>query len=393
MNSSTSVSAPTDRSGRAEADARWRITAIFFISAIASSTLNMRIPDLQLSAGINSVELGFVLMGQSIGALSVFPFVSRVIEATGTRPSILFGYLLTVLTGALLACSTNSLFMFLMLFLNGAVGNVSGIAINVEADRVEAMTGSRILSRCHGAWSASFFLFSLSAGFARSLGLSPFIHLWAIVPVFVFLTVFLVWPMHEAPPRKHNGSGRQAGFAWPTLAVLALVAFSLGSQILEVSARVWATIFLRDTFVVPAIVESSALPALVLTMAFGRLSADRWIDAYGPRRVAYWLSGVAFAGLTVVVLSENAYVAIAGFAISGLGIGALFPIAVSGAARLGDRSAAENVAAMTLIIQLVMMVAPMAIGAVAQGFSVRAAFGCMLPIMALGWVMSRILAR
>ncbi|MDR3496199.1 MAG: MFS transporter, partial [Ancalomicrobiaceae bacterium] len=393
MTSQTSALALADRSGQAAGDARWRIAAIFFINAIAGSTLNIRIPDLQIGAGISDVELGFVLMGQSIGALSVFPFVSRLIEAIGTRSVILVGYLLTVLTGALMTVSSSGLVMFLMLFANGAAGNVAGIAINVEADRVEAQTGSRILSRCHGAWSASFFLFSLAAGLFRSFGLSPTIHLWAIVPIFAVLTVALVVPMSEAPPRQHNGAARQSRFSWPTLAVVALVAFALGSQILEVSARVWATIYLRDAFNVAAIVESSALPALVLTMAIGRLSADRWIDAYGPRRVANLLSAVAFAGLAVVVVAPNAYVAIAGFAIAGLGLGALFPIAVSGAARLGDRSAAANVAAMTLIIQLVMMMAPMLIGAIAQGFGVRAAFGCMLPVLALSWVMARVLDR
>jgi hypothetical protein len=33
----------------------------------------------------------------------------------------------------------------------------------------------------------------------------------------------------------------------------------------------------------------------------------------------------------------------------------------------------------------------MTVGAVAQGFGVRAAFGCMLPVLALSWAMVRVL--
>ncbi|MDR3495477.1 MAG: MFS transporter [Ancalomicrobiaceae bacterium] len=371
--------------------ARWRIVAVFCLHAVVGAMLNIRIPDLQLQSGIDDGELGLVLMGAPAGALATFVFASRLIDGVGTRRVILACFLLMVLSAALLTASGNSLMMFGVLFINGGAMSLSNIAINVEADRVEATTGSRIMNRCHGAWSTTFFVFSLLAGIVRSFDVSPAVHLWTLVPIYAIAALAVVAPMSECPARAFGAPSRRLRFAWPTLAVVSLVGYSLGSQLLEGAARVWATIFLRDAFQVPAIVESFALPALVLAMAVGRLMADHWIDRHGPRRIAGVTSGVALAGLSVVVFANSAYLAIAGFALTGLGIGVVYPLMISAAARLGDRSAAENVAATTLVVQLLTLMAPMLVGQIAQGFGVRAAFGAILPFLVLAWVMSRVL--
>ncbi|MDR3374154.1 MAG: hypothetical protein P4L98_10535 [Ancalomicrobiaceae bacterium] len=381
--------ASVDRSGHAAA--RWRIVAVFCLHAIVGAMLYIRIPDLQLQAGIGDAELGRILMGAPTGALATFLFASRLIDGIGTRRVILASFLLTVASAALMTASGNGFVMFAVLLLNGGATSLSNIAINVEADRVEVATGGRIMNRCHGAWSTTFFVFSLAAGFIRSLGILPVVHLWALVPIYAFAALIVVVPMRECPARTFGARQQRLTIAWPTLAVFALVAYSLGSQLLEGAARVWATIFLRDAFEVPPIVESSALPALVLTMAMGRLMADRWIEAHGPRRIAGITSVIALVGFSVVVVAPSAYVALVGFALTGVGIGVVYPLMISAAARLGDRSAAENVAATTLLVQLLTLVAPMLIGEIAQGFGVRTAFAAILPFLLLATVMSRVL--
>jgi MFS family permease len=177
-------------------------------------------------------------------------------------------------------------------------------------------------------------------------------------------------------------------FALPSLLILALVAVGLGAELLEGAARVWATILLRDTFDVPAWMESSALPAMVVAMAIGRLVADGWIDRFGPVRVSRILLGIAFVGLLMVATAMHPLLVIVGFAITGAGICVIYPLSISAAARLGSGPASQNVATLTLIIQVVMLIAPMATGFIAQQFGVRAAFGAILPLLALGWLMA-----
>lgn len=371
---------------------RWRIIALFFVHALALGAIHTRIPDIQLQIGLSEAQLGLVLIGQPLGGLGMFLFSSRIIERVGTRRVILVMLPLVTISAALVTVLLNPIAMFALLAVNGVGFSLTNIAINVEADRIEAASGQRIMNTCHGAWSMGFLATSLLGVALRGFDIAPATHLWVMVPVIAALIWLVVAPMAVTPPRPHTGDvGKK--LAWPTLATLGLVAFGLGAGLTEGAARAWSIIFLRDSFEVAAWVESLALPALLLTMALGRLLADRWIDRFGPVLVARVLASVAIGGLLVLVFSPNAIMALAGFGLVGTGICVLYPLMLSAAARLGDRPASQNVAAATLIFQFVNLGAPVLIGAVAQAFDIRTAFAMLLPLLALTWAMAGKLSR
>jgi MFS family permease len=362
--------------------AHWRIIALFFTHALAAGAIHTRIPDLQELIGLTEGQLGLVLIGQPLGALSMFLFSSAIVERFGPRRMILWLLPIVVITAALATVLLNPVALFVLLALNGVGFSLTNIAMNVEADRVEAATSARVMNTCHGAWSVGFLLTSLLGAALRGLHVAPAIHLWALAPVLIGLIVLVVLPMPNMPPRPHAG-GAVRKLAWPTWATMGLVAFGLGAGLTEGASRAWSIIYLRDAFDVAPFIESLALPALLLSMAGGRLVADRFIDRYGPVRVARSLSALAVLGMLAIVLAPNAYAALAGFLAVGIGICVLFPLMLSAAARLGDRPASQNVAATTLIFQLVNLGAPVLIGSVAEGFGVRMAFAMLIPLLVL----------
>jgi hypothetical protein len=368
-------------------DVRWRIIAVFALQGVVPAMLNMRLPDLQLRAGLSEAGLGLVLMGGSIGALASFAVATRALEALGSRRLTIISYVLCALAAVGVASVTSGLAMFAFLAIVGATASLANIAINVEADRVEVATDRRVMNTCHGVWSVAFFLASTIAGLARGAGMDPVLHLWLLAPTYILATLVLALPMSECPARPFGGAARRR-FVWPTMAVLSLVAFGLGADLLDGAARIWATIYLRDAFDVSALLESMALPALFLAMAGGRLVADPWIDRLGPARVGQAALSVALVGLVVLVIAPTALVAIFGFALVGLGVSVIYPLMISGAARLGDRPAAENVAATTLLFQVIMLAAPVLIGTAAEALGLRMTFGLLLPLLVLGWVMA-----
>jgi len=366
---------------------RWRIVALFFVHALALGAIHTRIPDIQLALGLSEAQLGLVLIGQPLGALSMFLFASRIIERFSPRLVILVMMPLVTVSAAMITVIPNAIAMFGLLAVNGVGFSLTNIAINVEADRIEAASGARIMNTCHGAWSIGFLVTSLLGAALRGLDVAPWMHLWALVPVVGVLIAVVVAPMPVTPARAHAGDNKRR-LAWPTLATLGLVAFGLGAGLSEGAARAWSIIYLRDSFEVAAWIESLALPALLVTMSVGRLLADRWIDRFGPVRVARALASIAIAGLVLLVVAPNAWAALGGFGLVGLGICVLYPLMLSAAARLGDRPASENVAATTLIFQLVNLGAPVLIGTVAEAFDLRTAFAMLLPLLALTWLMA-----
>ena len=366
---------------------RWRIIALFFTHALAAGAIHTRIPDLQLQIGLSEAQLGLVLVGQPLGALSMFLFSSSIIERFSPRLTILAVLPLVIITAALATILLDPIALFFLLAINGVGFSLSNIAMNVEADRIEAATDSRIMNTCHGAWSVGFLLTSLLGALMRGLDIAPSIHLFALGPILIVLLFSVVLPMPVMPPRPHSGEKKRR-LALPTLATLSLVAFGLGAGLTEGASRAWSIIYLRDSFDVAPWVESLALPALLAAMAAGRLLADRFIDRFGPVRVARTLAGIAIGGMVLTVLAPNAWVALVGFLLVGIGICVLYPLMLSAAARLGDRPASQNVAATTLIFQMVNLGAPVLIGAVAQGLGVRMAFALLLPLLTLTFVMA-----
>jgi MFS family permease len=327
-------------------------------------------------------------MGQPLGGLSMFLFSSAIIERFGPRRTILAVLPLVIITAACATVLLHPIAFFAILAINGVGFSLSNIAINVEADRVEVATEQRVMNTCHGAWSIGFLLTSILGAAMRGLHVDPAAHLWGLAPVLLALLFFVVLPMPASPPRPFAGE-KTNKLSWPTWATFGLVAFGLGAGLTEGASRAWSIIYLRDNFDVSPFVESLALPALLVAMAIGRLLADRFIDRWGPVRVAHVLAALAVAGMVLTVLAPNGYVALLGFLAVGSGICVLYPLMLSAAARLGDRPASQNVAAVTLIFQLVNLGAPALIGAVAEGFGVRAAFAVLIPLLILTFAMAR----
>lgn len=371
-----------------------RVALIFAMHGIANAMLHTRVPDIQLALGLSEGALGLALMGAPLGSMLAFPLASRAIEHFGTRRVMATTFAAMILCMPIMTLAPNGIWLFALMAINGAGASLAAMAFNVEADRVEASIGRRIMNGCHGAWSLGYLAASSIGGAIRGLGIAPHLHLLVFAPIILSGVLTLVWLLQASPARQFTTQPvARRRFALPSLMLLALVAVGLGAELLEGASRIWATILLRDSFDVVPWIESSALPAMVLTMAIGRLVADRWIDRFGPVRVSRILLAIAFVGLAAVAAAPHPAVVILGFATLGLGICVIYPLSISAAARLGDGPASQNVATLTLIIQVVMLIAPMFTGLVAEQFGVRVAFGALLPLIALGWLMSGSLAE
>jgi MFS family permease len=82
-------------------------------------------------------------------------------------------------------------------------------------------------------------------------------------------------------------------------------------------------------------------------------------------------------------------VALLGFAMIGVGVCVSFPLSTSAAARLGDRPASENVAALTMTTQVTLLGAPALLGWVADSFGIRAIYVAVIPVVVLAIYLAR----
>ncbi|MEX0628200.1 MAG: MFS transporter, partial [Cucumibacter sp.] len=226
-----------------------------------------------------------------------------------------------------------------------------------------------------------------------ALGTWPALHLFAAVPVMAVAASYLIGPMQESPPRPHVGEGKVRRFVLPTSATLLLIAFAFGSIWLEAAARSWSVIYLRDVFHTANWVATLTLPVCLGAQVVGRLLGDRWIERFGPVRVAMVLTAVSFVGLVLVVLGISVPVSLFGFVLIGVGFATAFPQTLSAAARLGDRPAAENLASIQQMNTIVLFLAPPVMGFTASQWGMQVSFALILPLLVVAFVLALNLAE
>lgn len=368
------------------------IFSVFFLHSFGGGGIFTRIPDIQQSLGLNKADLGLILMGQPIGALTIIFFSSLLIHKFGTTRAIGTALPMIALSPLMFSLAPNPALAFVSHFLYGASFALCNVSMNVEADRIEAASGARIMNRCHGLWSFGFLCSSLIGVGARGISIPPALHLGLVVPVILAICALAVWPMRASPPRSYSGSRKRRTFALPTLTIVLLVAFGVAGIITDSGTRNWSVIFMRDSFSASDWIDSLSLPAFLAMLTLGRLFADGWVERFGVVRVATTLLSIALVGTMSVVLSNSVLLAIIGFGLMGFGICAAYPLTISAAARVGDREAAVNVAAVSLTMSIIMLAVPPLMGFVAEGYGIRAAFFMLVPIFALSLSQVRFVA-
>lgn len=375
------------------ASLRARILGAFALHALMVGALPTRLPDIQMRLGLDEATLGMVLTVSAIGALAMFFFSAGLVARFGTRWLILAVTGLGTFAAALMPLAPSVGWLLPLNLVFGAAAALGSMAMNVEADRIEAATGRRVMNTCHGAWSIALFVVSLAGAGLRAAGLAASLHLAAMAALSFLLLALIVGPMVAQPERTSAPVARRRSFSWPTRATLGIVAFGVGGDLLHGASTTWSIIFVRDVFDTTRFIEGLALPAFVIAMAAARLTADRWLDWFPAVTVARAHLGLALFGLVVLVAAPVPAAALAGFAMIGAGVSVVYPMMISAAAQLGDRPAAQNVAAMTLVVQVLMLGAPLMIGALAEAFSLRVAFAAFVPLLLVGLYMAHALVR
>lgn len=373
-------------------DQRLTIRLVFLCQALATGSMFTRIPDLQAGLAIDAGVLGLCLLGQPVGAILTFLVSSRLVEAVGTRQVLLWGIPLAALLIALMPLAPSPALLFVVFALFGALFALTNVAMNVEADRVEAHTGKRLMNSCHGIWSMGQLVTVTSGALARGLGMPAALHFGLIVPAILVAILIVALPMQGAPARAHTRTGPQRRLSLPTVATLLLVGYAIGGALLEGAVRNWSVIFMRDSFSIPAWVETLTLPAFIAATVLGRLYADRLTARLGPVVFARTLGVISLAGLAMVYFATDVGWALAGFAIIGIGICVSFPLSISAAASLGDRPASENVAALTMTTQITLLGAPALLGWFAASFGIRSIYLVVIPAVLLAILLARYLA-
>ena len=357
----------------------------FFLYAFSLGTLFPRLGDLQNQMDIDKATLGFALIGLPLGVQITLLFADRIVRRFNFRLILMLGIPLLSISQCFAALSQGPFMFAGILILGGVSIAVIEVAVNLEADRVEAQSGQRIMNRSHAYWSFGFFGAGIAgAGFSQ-LGISPFLH-FALVTVFVStLTILLFVKYNAAKPRRQSVVVKNKSFVWPSKGIFLLVFFSLSAMLVEGASIDWSVIFMRDIFNTVPIVSGLALALAAIAQGFIRYFADQFVDKYGPERVSLYSLIAMVLGVGCVVFSFDPMIALLGFLLMGGGSAVIFPLAMSAAAQRTDKTPEENVASLAQFVFVIFLLAPPILGFVGEHAGLRWSFALCFPLLIISF--------
>ena len=131
----------------------------------------------------------------------------------------------------------------------------------------------------------------------------------------------------------------------------------------------WGALHLRQDLGAGAGLAAAGYAAFALAEASGRLSGTALLERLGRTPVLILGGLTACAGMLVASLAPDVWLALAGFALTGLGLANLFPVAI---ARAGLLAGSSGVALTSTLGYSGFLLGPPAIGFLAGAFSLRA---------------------
>jgi hypothetical protein len=322
------------------------VAALFTFDGAVFGSWAARIPDVTTQVGASHTTLGLALLCVSVGALASMQLAGALCARLGAGLVAGASAVLICVAVALpgLARSLPELAAALLAF--GAATGAVNVAANSAGVRIEAAGNLPIMPGLHAAFSFGGLLGAALGGLASGLGpVAP--HLLVVAGVGLLLTAVIApvlvggdveqRPADAADAERadvaHPERTRAITASRQLLVVLGLIAGCTAYG--EGAITDWGALHLRETLAATPAVAAAGYAAFSLAMACGRLAGGRLVRSVGATHVLVYGSALAATGMLAAAFAPAVAVALGGFALVGLGLANVFPLAIARAGSLG----------------------------------------------------------
>lgn len=362
--------------------------AAFLLAGYGISTWAPLIPIVQSNFGLDPHQLGLLLLCVGIGGFFCMPFSGIIAGKIGCRAMSLTG--MTLMTCGLLGVvlSSHVYTTAAMLLLMGFAGVLLDVSANINAARLEQMTGRSFMSGLHGIYSVGCIMGTMCVTLLLSAGFEMLpAEICALVLFVLIAIIFCRGLLNRQQSRsdeslKHDdaegdaaavGAKRKGIFFLPgAVIVMGLMCFVMFST--EGSMLDWSGVFLKNERGVSFEHAGWGYAAFSTAMTIFRLTGDRIVTAMGRRRVLVGGTLCIFAGYLLVVGVDSLAAALAGYFVIGLGASNIVPQLISYSASIKGISINAAVTAVNAIGYVGGLAGPALIGFSAQACGLAETF-------------------
>lgn len=362
----------------------WCPTAMtFFVNGVGFGGWAAQIPRATARLQVDEGTFGLMLLGMGVGAVVGMMFSGRLIARLGAPALMRLTFVMFLTTYIVLSTTSDMAVFIAALLLYGASGGLMDVAMNAYASDLEVHKNWRVMASFHGVWSIGGLVGAAAGGFLLGIG-SDLTQALAITGGLAALFMLCQHDLIRLPHREGEWSKRWAiGQVTLILGILAALCFAA-----EGAVRDWSSLYLANEVQASIALAGWGFAAFSATMALGRLTGDWMRVRFGEREVVVISGIIAVAGYGVAVMSGGYALAVAGFALVGLGLSNIVPILISAAGRTA--SPASSIAFVVSLGYAGYLASPPLLGLVASRTSLATMFlvvasTCLA--LSLGWLL------
>lgn len=336
--------------------------AYFALNGFLMGMWVVHIPAVEHRVGISHAVLGWLLLLLGGGASAGMQVIGPLTDRFGARAVVPASAALCSAAVVLPGLATNVWMLGTALLVFGFGNGCLDVSMNAHAVQVERGYRRPVMSAFHASFSIGGVLAALVGARTLSWGWSPVVTLGAAVALGLAGTA-LGAPALLPPERAHAVNAPLARPRRRTpRRIWVLAALALMLMLCEGVANDWSVLHLRDVLDAPAATAALAYGAFSTAMTVGRLFADRVAARFGPVAIVRYGASMAALGLTTAALSPWIPLALAGWAVFGIGMSGCIPQLFSAAGHTDQNAAGANVSRVAGLGYLGMLAGPAIIG-------------------------------
>jgi len=381
---------------------------VFAVQGFSYASWAVRVPAVKEQVSASAAALGLALLGLSAGAVATMLLAGVLCRRFGSRQTTVVSCVLLSVTVVLPPLAHSTITLGLLLAVFGAAYGSLNVAMNTVAVDMVAALRRPVMPGFHAAWSFGG-LAGAGLGGLLAPHLSPLRHLSLIALICLLLAVVTgrtllrhtiatsAGPAPAPPPppaslaasppsaspvpairpatgdRPAPAAGPVSAWrnAWRTSRVVGLFGLiALCAAYGEGAIGDWGALHLRQDLGASAGLAAVGYAAFALAEATGRLSGTALLVRLGRTPVLVLGGLAAGAGMLLASMAPDVWLALAGFAVTGLGLANLFPVTI---ARAGLLAGSAGVALTSTLGYGGFLLGPPVIGFLASEFGLRAA--------------------
>ncbi|NNK10611.1 MAG: MFS transporter, partial [Flavobacteriaceae bacterium] len=336
---------------------------------ILFGTWAIYIPAVKEDLGIDKATLGIALFFLSLGVFTVFPVASHIVNYLGVGRATWIGILLLCLTALFPLMADSFITLAIALFFFGSANGLLDISMNTLVTEIEKEDRQNFMSASHGFFSLGGVLAGLGS-FLILVFSNRMLHM--LLAILLVLSINFIFHkrykhIRAAPIVKEPFSFRN----FKPLLLLGIVSFVvMGSEGAIVD---WSGLFLKEETLAPETLWGAGFLGFQLTMTLGRFLGDAISARIGSVKIVALGASIAIAGYFCVLMAQT-YLAIVGFALTGLGFSVIIPELFRIGGNVKGVESSQGVAFIAGTGYSGFLIGPVILGFLAEKFSLNTSF-------------------